>query len=238
MCPFTVINGTHLTLRSDPYSPGAVLRALNALGWIIPPDEHDAHELLHVFLSSLEEEAVRPKKIGCLSDALDGLMSTPLRPARPSSAMLSDFANSEYDESTSLMRQVRSEAHTPDSPHSSGTDHEDANHSGTFHESRRSRSRFTSANGNGNGSNHLGNGNGNAEYLGKRNSVACRSLERLNRGPGRISVWSEEAQIQVPHPFRGAQSSQMICSGCGYKVSAGKVVCLFELFLNWAYFRH
>lgn len=216
-----------MTLRSDPYSPGAVLRALNALGWIIPPDEHDAHELLHVFLSSLEEEAIRPKKIGCLSDALDGLMATPLRPARPSSAMLSDFANSEYDESTNLMRQVRSEAHTPDSPHSSGTDHEDGQEPGggtasSFHESRRSRSRFTT-NGSTNGlagSNGQANGRGDADYLGKRNSVGYRSLERLNRGPGRISVWSEEAQIQVPHPFRGAQSSQMICSGCGYKVSS------------------
>lgn len=62
-CPFSVINGTHPTLRADPYSPGAVLRALNALGWVIPPDEHDAHELLHVMLSSLEEEAIRPKKV-------------------------------------------------------------------------------------------------------------------------------------------------------------------------------
>lgn len=61
---FTVINGTHPTLRADPYSPGAVLRALHALGWVIPPDEHDAHELMHVMLSSLEEEAIRPKKVG------------------------------------------------------------------------------------------------------------------------------------------------------------------------------
>lgn len=59
----TVVNGTHPTLRADPYSPGAVLRALHALGWVIPPDEHDAHELLHVVLASLEEEAIRPKKV-------------------------------------------------------------------------------------------------------------------------------------------------------------------------------
>lgn len=32
--------------------------------WVIPPDEHDAHELLHVMLASLEEEAIRPKKVG------------------------------------------------------------------------------------------------------------------------------------------------------------------------------
>lgn len=58
-----VINGTHPTLRSDPYSPGAVLRALQTLGWVISSTEHDAHELLHVMLASLEEEAVRPKKV-------------------------------------------------------------------------------------------------------------------------------------------------------------------------------
>lgn len=59
-----MINGTHPTLRSDPYSPGAVLRALQALGWVIPSTEHDAHELMHVMLASLEEEAIRPKKVG------------------------------------------------------------------------------------------------------------------------------------------------------------------------------
>lgn len=60
---FSVINGTHPTLRSDPYSPGAVIRALNNLGWVIPPEDQDCHELLHVLLTSLEEEAVRPKKV-------------------------------------------------------------------------------------------------------------------------------------------------------------------------------
>lgn len=59
----SVINGTHPTLRSDPYSPGAVIRALNNLGWVIPPEDQDCHELLHVLLTSLEEEAVRPKKV-------------------------------------------------------------------------------------------------------------------------------------------------------------------------------
>lgn len=124
-----VINGTHPTLRGDPYSPGSVIRALHSLGWVIPPDEHDAHELLHVMLSSLEEEATRPKKIGCLSDALGeyGITGrTDMPPPRPSSAMLSDFCNSEYDESTSFMRQVRSEAHTPDSPISTCTDMDDS----------------------------------------------------------------------------------------------------------------
>lgn len=176
-----------------------------------------------MLLASLEEEAIRPKKIGCLSDALGGMLTPQMPPARPSSAMLSDFCKSEYDESTSLMRQVRSEAHTPDSPHSMCTDTDEPNERGSylenslaspmiFQETRKSRSRKPNGG-------HVANGStANGECLSKRNSISCRSLERLNRGPGRISVWSEQAHIQVPHPFRGAQSSQMICSGCGYKV--------------------
>jgi hypothetical protein len=58
-----VVNGTHPSLRGDPYSPGAVIKALNNLGWMIPADEHDPHELLHVMLSSLEEELTKPKKV-------------------------------------------------------------------------------------------------------------------------------------------------------------------------------
>lgn len=242
-----MINGTHPTLRADPYSPGAVLRALNALGWVIPPDEHDAHELLHVMLSSLEEEAIRPKKvsalrlirsssliyiiaiqIGCLSDALGDIMNVDrlLPPPRPSSAMLSDFTRSEYDEATGLMRNTRSEAHTPDSPQSTCNDLDDEQPlddtmldsmissssplaiPASLRKSRdrdRDRSRSTQNYEGGDGS--------------KRNSLTYRSLERLNRGPGRVSIYGEQAQIQVPHPFRGAQSSQMICTGCGYKVN-------------------
>lgn len=241
-----------------------MLRALNALGWVIPPDEHDAHELLHVLLASLEEEAIRPKKIGCLSDALDGMMMAGVAsslhhgqrdglggallmpPARPSSAMLSDFCRSEYDEATGLMRQARSEAHTPDSPQSGCTDTDaggdvadmsldDMDGIGSLAgaaatqpagvQRRKSRSRRPIGGPNGHGSVHsvaqMGNGGmGGADELdarSKRNSMSCRSLERLSRGPGRVSVWSEEAQIQVPHPFRGAQSSQMVCAACGYK---------------------
>lgn len=148
-------------------------------------------------------------------------MTTPkMPPPRPSSAMLSDFCKSDYDESTSMMRQVRSEAHTPDSPHSMCNDLDDHVDNQmldmammspmVFPEHRKSRSRLmnTSTAMQSNGTNGVN----------KRNSSSCRSLERLSRGPGRISVWSEKAQIQVPHPFRGAQSSQMICSGCGHKV--------------------
>lgn len=201
-----VINGTHPTLRGDPYSPGSVIRALSTIGWVIPQGEHDAHELLHVLLSSIEEEAVRPKKLGCISDALpdDKKFNIP-HAMRPSSAMLSDFLNSEYDESTSLMRQVRSEAHTPDSPASVCEDNDDgdrslgagipesggggavANASASMMDmdtaipeniippDRHSRSRCIQ---------HFGFDN----TLNRRSSSSCRSLERLSRGPGRISV--------------------------------------------------
>ncbi|XP_058830794.1 ubiquitin carboxyl-terminal hydrolase 30 homolog [Topomyia yanbarensis] len=218
-----VVNGTHPTLRGDPYSPGAVIRALHSLGWVIPPDEHDTHELLHVLLNSLEEEATKPKKIGCLSDALGEMeLQSIMPPARPSSAMLSDFCNAEYDESTNLTRYTRSEAHTPDSPHSTCTETEDsmAAQDGSLMDcagsppsiistfsGRPSRPRSILA------TEMVGNG-----ALNKRSSSgSCRSLERLTRGPGRVSVWGDRQQIQVPHPFRGGLSSQLCCSGCGYK---------------------
>lgn len=178
-----VINGTHTTLRGDPYSPGAVLRALNSLGWVIPLEEHDAHELFHVMLSTLEEEAHRPKQIGSLSDALpeDGRAHVA---NRPSSAMLSDFLNVDYDEATGLSRMVRSEAHTPDSPSSicdrdlqsdqlrasTPTEMMDIDNFAVpsmLANGRPSRSR---------------------DNLNKRTSGSCRSLERLTRGPGKVSV--------------------------------------------------
>lgn len=145
-------------------------------------------------------------------------------PARPSSAMLSDFCRSEYDEATGLMRQARSEAHTPDSPQSGCTDtdaggdvgdmslDDDPNGVGSLAATptqptavrRKSRSRRPTAGGpNGMGSVQnvaMGNGSVNSAEMdahSKRNSMSCRSLERLSRGPGRVSVWSEEAQIQV-----------------------------------------
>lgn len=170
-----VVNGTHTSLRGDPYSPGSVLRALNALGWVIPQEEHDAHELFHIMISTLEEEAHRPTQVGSLSDALpvNGFGD---QPNRPSSAMLSDFLNSDYDEATGLSRMVRSEAHTPDSP-ASICDRDLRMPSSEAMDTdimpppilggRPSRSRDT---------------------LNKRSSGSCRSLERLTRGPGKVSV--------------------------------------------------
>lgn len=137
-----------------------------------------------------------------------------LPPPRPSSALLSDFMRAEYDESTGLLRNVRSEAHTPDSPQSMSQDLDDelpdsamldnitSSSPMVMPEMRKSRARSIQSNG---------------DVGSKRGSLTYRSLERLNRGPNRVSVYGEQAQIQIPHPFRGAQSSQMICTGCGYK---------------------
>ncbi|EDV45954.1 ubiquitin carboxyl-terminal hydrolase 30 homolog [Drosophila erecta] len=256
-----VVNGTHATLRGDPHSPGAVLRALNALGWVIPQEEHDAHELFHVLLSSLEEEAIRPQPLGCLSDALPtdnddnssfAGTATPVggfrpissmaaglgasqrigdQPNRPSSAMLTDFLNMEYDESTSLQRLVRSEAHTPDSPASvcerDGNDRLgslllDAVSPGTpfgfpivsdsdslatpmLGGERLSRPRLPQSQ------------QQQEEGLNRRVSSSCRSLERLHRGPGRVSIWSNMMPSQVAHPFQGAMGTQIVCNGCGSK---------------------
>lgn len=181
-----VINGTHSSLRGDPYSPGAVIRALNGLGWVIPKEEHDAHELFHVMLASLEEEAHKPMTLGCLSDALpDTKLDANLleQPARPSSALLSDFLNVDYDESTNLMRMVRSEAHTPDSPASRGAtspsdpmELDDPLASPLMGRRRPPPKPF--------GMSQVEQG-----ALNKHVSNSCRSLERLSRGPGRVSVF-------------------------------------------------
>ncbi|XP_017120253.1 ubiquitin carboxyl-terminal hydrolase 30 homolog [Drosophila elegans] len=253
-----VVNGTHATLRGDPHSPGAVLRALNALGWVIPQEEHDAHELFHVLLSSLEEETIRPQPLGCLSDALpsdnDETSSfagtaTPIggfrpissmaaglgasqrigdQPNRPSSAMLTDFLNMEYDESTSLQRLVRSEAHTPDSPASvcerEGNDRLgslllDAVSPGTpfgFPLASELESLATPTLG-GERMSRPRQPQSQEENLNRRVSSSCRSLERLHRGPGRVSIWSNMMPSQVAHPFQGAMGAQIVCNGCGSK---------------------
>uniref|UniRef100_A0A2A4JRN3 ubiquitinyl hydrolase 1 n=1 Tax=Heliothis virescens TaxID=7102 RepID=A0A2A4JRN3_HELVI len=66
-----VVNGTHESARGTPVCPLGVLQALRAAGWVVPADQQDAHELLHVLLSCVDEETTNmAKKPGCLSDAL------------------------------------------------------------------------------------------------------------------------------------------------------------------------
>lgn len=221
------VNGTHPTIRTDPSNPAPVIRALNALGWVIPEGENDPHELLHVILTSVEEEALKPKKLGCLSDALGEANITainqPMLPARPSSAMLTDFDKELYNESSSLMRLVRSEAQTPESNQSTVDENESIDHS-TLDDDDFSKNcsiqdsppSIVSAVGIRSNSN-FSRSNGNA--FSKRNGTygSYRSLDRLSRGPGRVSVWSEKITKQIPPPFRGSISSQLACNSCNYK---------------------
>lgn len=53
---FTVVNGTHKSMQ-ETYAPAAVINALKRLGWVIPSGEQDAHELLNVILTTLDEES-------------------------------------------------------------------------------------------------------------------------------------------------------------------------------------
>lgn len=52
---FLVINGINKSVQ-DTYAPAAVINALKRLGWVIPAGEQDAHELLNVLLTTLDEE--------------------------------------------------------------------------------------------------------------------------------------------------------------------------------------
>lgn len=58
----TVVNGTHESARGTPVCPLGVLQALRAAGWVVPADQQDAHELLHVLLSCIEEETTSMSK--------------------------------------------------------------------------------------------------------------------------------------------------------------------------------
>lgn len=51
-----VVNGTNKSVQ-DSYAPAAVINALKRLGWVIPSGEQDAHELLNVILTTLDEES-------------------------------------------------------------------------------------------------------------------------------------------------------------------------------------
>lgn len=55
----------------DPYPPNEVIDALKHHGWTISPGEQDAHELFHLFILTLEEEAQRNSSslTDCLSSS-------------------------------------------------------------------------------------------------------------------------------------------------------------------------
>lgn len=52
------MNGANKSVQ-ETYAPVAVINALKRLGWVIPAVEQDAHELLNVILTTLDEESQR-----------------------------------------------------------------------------------------------------------------------------------------------------------------------------------
>ena len=185
------------------------------LGWVIPEQEHDPHELLTVILTSLEEEAIQPKKIGSLSDALE-----PLPMMRPSSAMMTEFDKDAYNESTNLLRMARSEAQTPESNHSTVDENESIDHS-LLDEQEKDKSFLASSS-----SSIISTPTSlrqkdifsNGDPFGnRRNHGSYRSLDRLSRGPGRVSVWNLNLTKNIAIPFKGSISSQLQCASCNCK---------------------
>lgn len=74
--PSTVVNGTHESARGTPVCPLGVLQSLRAAGWVIPADQQDAHELLHVLLSCVEEETIAmARKVRTFKFLIQGIYS-------------------------------------------------------------------------------------------------------------------------------------------------------------------
>lgn len=73
-----VLNGQHPVIDDDPFTPSDVIKSLTLKGWVISPGEQDAHELFHVVMTTLEEEAQSGKsqsQVLSISDALEGHLS-------------------------------------------------------------------------------------------------------------------------------------------------------------------
>ena len=76
-----ILNNLSLVPGSDPYNPGLLLASLRAHGWMINTEEQDAHEMLHVIMTTIEEELACKK--------LD---------SKPSHASLLDISNIGVDD--------------------------------------------------------------------------------------------------------------------------------------------
>ena len=76
-----ILNNLALVPGSDTYNPGLLLAALRARGWMINTEEQDAHEMLHVIMTTIEEELAHKK--------LD---------SKPSHASLLDISNIGVDD--------------------------------------------------------------------------------------------------------------------------------------------
>lgn len=145
--------------------------------------------------------------------------------------MLTDFDKDSYNESSNIMRFVRSEAQTPDSNQSTVDENESIDHSLFDDDDRKdsppsiiSMSTGRSRNPSGtqfndgafSGSAFSGSAFGGSAFSG-RNCGSYRSLDRLSRVPGRVSVWNEKMTKKIPPPFCGSISSQLLCSSCSHK---------------------
>lgn len=119
------------------------------------------------------------------------------QPARPSSAMMMDYLNSDYSED--ITRHTRSEAHTPDSPHSTCTELDENAANSLLDDTLENSNLMRPIGSNGRirttstGDEAMKNFQMN--LLSQKKSSL--SMERLNRGPGKVSVFSEKANIQV-----------------------------------------
>jgi len=65
---------------SDEYCPSDVMQALQTNGWVISPDEQDAHEMFHVLMETLSEEAVPCSRNLSLFD-MNGLEESKILPS-------------------------------------------------------------------------------------------------------------------------------------------------------------
>jgi len=92
-----VLNNLSVVPVKDSYDPGLLLASLRSHGWVINSEEQDAHEMLHVIMTTIEEELAQSK--------VD---------AKPSHASLLDLSNiginddSSEDESYSYPSSHRS----------------------------------------------------------------------------------------------------------------------------------
>ena len=76
-----ILNNMSASPVSNPYNPGYLLSCLRSHGWLINLEEQDAHEMLHVLMTTLEEELPDSKSRN-----------------KPSHASLLDISNLDLDD--------------------------------------------------------------------------------------------------------------------------------------------
>jgi len=98
-----VLNNLTKKVVPDPYTPSPLLIALRTHGWVINSEEQDAHEMLHVIMTTIEEELSAKKSL-----------------TRPSHASLLDISNiglssdSDEEEDIEIERHDRRLIQPPD----------------------------------------------------------------------------------------------------------------------------